>query len=970
MRSKLIVVSMVMIALFLLPIASAEQMILNYDPQFIISLPESFDKDAFIESVDGNYNLSFIPKELSFTNSTGSYKIKPGELNTIPLTWHDENRTGYYYGAFQNQADLIYRYDTVPGLESRLKEIIYVKNQSFFGDLTPDTLVIFKHRIDFEDNLDLYVKDIKDAKKISTKWKNETDKELKGKEIVFQRGSTVFRTFTNPYIIDDKGIVYRGNYSFTKKTTGAADGKGLIVEVEFNSNDLIKATYPLVLDPTIAGGVAYNSTARIMTSVNQTNGSGAPKYIGTVQSLASCGNYLYISDNLDDRISIYNVTNKSAITILGSVATTWNPRTASVSSDCNWVYLSTDYSGGFVVINATDKANPVITDSILLTDAVDGAAGSSYVESKKVVFVTVYDHTGAYADSIVSINVSDPTNIAVLDSASVTGGGHDVRANETVAITAGFFDDNIRTFNVTNVSDIVQLDTFTYPRIDRPLTVHWASGSQYAYVTSSFDGIVIGSLVILNVANFSDIKFEGAINYTFPYTSTFTVDPSTPTRGLLGGADPHNALALVDISDKKNPYFIEATALGGSIAATGIEYIGGYFYIGGGGGIDTYRLDDTPISVTDWDMSNVLRNGNNTFELDLQWSNYSFFTNMEDSTKISYVGVKYFNSSNIPDKNLRCTRSAGVSLLDSGTSLNTIMSAPAGGDDYLKCGVAGDFAFGTTDFTVSVNATTTDAFGAYIATRGAATGFENGWILYYGNVANKAVAGLMKTTGGNTVLSVDSTASVTDGLNHTITMTRCGDNLNIYVDGADKQTVAGAAAYPANSPDGLYVGNFRDPSIYGLIGTIDNVVIYPFCANDTQVLDIHQNKHKLSGNISIKDGRQLDAGLNNKWSFFRVNGTEWSSGSTYMLEINGSADNSTWTGNQTVNTTLGMNSNTSIGSSYQYRYIRPKFTMNASTSKYWSPQVNYLEFTYPTYLPPATTLTRSYIQRGKAVSCS
>lgn len=312
------------------------------------------------------------------------------------------------------------------------------------------------------------------------------------------------------------------------------------------------------------------------------SGSGAPNYLGGVQSLKCVGDYLYVSSLVDSRFTILHIDDDTTLSYVGSLALSEQPRTAAISSDGNWAFLSTQNSGYLRVIDCSNKSAPSLTGSVALANS----AGVAYDEAEEIVYVTAYDN-----DTIYAINVATKSNPTVIGSISGAGspnylnGVHDVWVlpEENTIITESHYDGAVCTFDITDPTNITLKDAYVaYDNLYRASQIWYDELTKYIYVTTLGADTTTntGNFVIIDGSDLSNLQFKGILSP--PAVSNVASFLSFPGEdwGFLASAELTEDIWIVSTHNKAQPRVMYSELNSTWNGATAIAYKGKNVYIG------------------------------------------------------------------------------------------------------------------------------------------------------------------------------------------------------------------------------------------------------------------------------------------------------------------------------------------------------------------------------------------------------
>ncbi|WP_297306928.1 Ig-like domain-containing protein, partial [Neptuniibacter sp.] len=271
-------------------------------------------------------------------------------------------------------------------------------------------------------------------------------------------------------------------------------------------------------------------------------GEGSPNYLNYSSYIDVSGNYAYVSSALDNALSVFdisdvangNITHKAVISGSGSPNYLANARGVNVSG--NYAYVASNVDDALSVFDISDIAN----GNISLDGAITGAGSPNYLNyNYDVTYSDGYVYTAAYLDSSLSVFQYGPPAVTFspLDSATA------VAVDSNITIT---FNEAVR-----NTDDSALTDS----NIDALITLKEtnASGSNIAFDATINAGKTVvtinptsnlSSEQVVYVAIGTTVEDDADNAITASNASFTAADIIDPTVSTLSPADGATAVAV------------------------------------------------------------------------------------------------------------------------------------------------------------------------------------------------------------------------------------------------------------------------------------------------------------------------------------------------------------------------------------------------------------------------------------------
>jgi len=338
---------------------------------------------------------------------------------------------------------------------------------------------------------------------------------------------------------------------------------GSNTEIQYNKTGTIAGDPKLTWDD-------VNKKQTILGDIEQVRGTSTNPYTPVVISTTAVGanprnstvlgSNLYVVDQTDEDVKIYDVTDPAVPGLLGSIGGLEGCRGVDIAGDT--AYVSAQSPNTLSLINIGNKSTPTIKSSLVLP-----AGGSQ--RGVRVRGATVFTTNNGAAQAFSSIDVTNPDNPILLDTLALSAGPRtefDVSGGVAFLSFAGASNN----FQLIDVSDPTNMSLLV--SLDIGVTI-WAAKVQgpYAYVVGEsnpsfqiFD--VSDPAATTNVA-------VGSLNLT--PTSPRALDVSGNFAYVVDASN--NTAQVIDISDPTTPVLIGTVAIGQNPVS--IRTVGRFGYI-------------------------------------------------------------------------------------------------------------------------------------------------------------------------------------------------------------------------------------------------------------------------------------------------------------------------------------------------------------------------------------------------------
>ncbi|MFX1475926.1 MAG: hypothetical protein ACFFCO_10700, partial [Promethearchaeota archaeon] len=421
---------------------------------------------------------------------------------------------------------------------------------------------------DIEDQTDPYFTD-------SETWWNLRGLAVEGDKVYAVGGTTNglwIHNVSNSYDIDTIGYETFAGYALDVVVDGdiayVADGTSGVYAVD--CSDL---TNPTVIDTFDTIGNATDVELQGDTLVVADGSSGVCYFLDVsdptdIRSVYTLGFAYAVHDvSIHDGLLAIGTSSFVYLYSLGDLAglplystySTYDALDVDVQGDIAYVAAGTD---GLVVLDVSDKVNPVLLDVVKHTSSV-------YYTSVDVQGIHCFVTNDATVIGLYCFDVSDPTNVVYLDFQS-RGSGYDVViAGDTAFHANGAHAGSIVMINVSdpwNFGTTLDYDGTIYNCTTVAVQGHYAFAGGTG--VSSSDHGVVG----YNINNLTEIQIADQITYVDVYDIDVSGDIMAVANGDWG-------VNICNISDPWNMVNVDGISYGG-LPFTSVEIFGNYFFAG------------------------------------------------------------------------------------------------------------------------------------------------------------------------------------------------------------------------------------------------------------------------------------------------------------------------------------------------------------------------------------------------------
>jgi len=327
------------------------------------------------------------------------------------------------------------------------------------------------------------------------------------------------------------------------------------------------------------------------------------------RSIFVVGDYLYAGSYSDEGLSVVDVSDPSSPVEVGYVTDTEQGGSATTLDDVRGVYVQGDYAyvtseldDGLSVVDVSDPSSPVEVGAVRDTESPQGGTATTLDGAYGVFVRGIYAYVASYTDDGLSIvDVSDPSSPyeigSINDSAgggsgTVLNGACSVYVVGDYAYVASYTDDSLSIIDVSDPSSPVEVGSVN--------DSSWGGGSASA-LNGAYGVFVQGShayvasmdangLSVIDVSDPSSPVEVGAVTDSEYGGSASTLE--WPIDVFVAGDYAYvssygdEGLSVVDVSDPSSPVevgYVTDTEQGGSAStmdsAWDVFVVGGYAYV-------------------------------------------------------------------------------------------------------------------------------------------------------------------------------------------------------------------------------------------------------------------------------------------------------------------------------------------------------------------------------------------------------
>ena len=253
-----------------------------------------------------------------------------------------------------------------------------------------------------------------------------------------------------------------------------------------------------------------------------------------INSIKIYGEYIYLGCELSG-LQVLRVTELIHPKEIYEFSHNVNARNIILDNDKAYLCSIEDgtYDGGLSIFDISDPFNPQKIGNF----SKPGLEVYDVEVKGEICFVA------AYNDGFMSLNISDPKNINILDS--ISGFVLNYSQNVEVVDDIAFVANGLLGLDIYNISDPLNLQHITnYPGdLSDGVYSDVKVRKECAFIAKGYEG-----LEIINISNIDDIK--SIANYTDSYNNSQALDL---WGNYLLVADRFDGLEILDISDESNP---------------------------------------------------------------------------------------------------------------------------------------------------------------------------------------------------------------------------------------------------------------------------------------------------------------------------------------------------------------------------------------------------------------------------------
>lgn len=345
------------------------------------------------------------------------------------------------------------------------------------------------------------------------------------------------------YVITENGDIMRfdvkGYLSIinTYKETYIDNPRGIFIDGDYayiTSYDLDRLSIYNISDPT---------SLSLVGSVQDTTNLNGAIFVYVV------GDYAFVTSELSDRVTVVDVSDKSAPTVSGSLTHAYLNEAKDVFVNSNGTFGAVtakrvSYTDGyFCIIDFLDKTSPLMVRSFTDNNPTSAPSQRGAIRVKgddDLLFMSAYQYGTIWSFSYEGLDAfkKGVTNAALSGVTDI-----DITGNYVVAVKSNY----LYIFDVSDITNITLVGTLNNSNISTNPTVR-ISGD-YAYTSSAAGDRV----TIINISTKSSPSFVGT------YYSTTYADWATKSKKygdyLYFGACNKDTFTILDISDKTTPAY-------------------------------------------------------------------------------------------------------------------------------------------------------------------------------------------------------------------------------------------------------------------------------------------------------------------------------------------------------------------------------------------------------------------------------
>lgn len=289
--------------------------------------------------------------------------------------------------------------------------------------------------------------------------------------VTWQTGLSVIGTVTDTLLDRVEYVVVSGNYCYL---TSRSNDRHIVVDATTKSApsvagsrtgtslngalSLAKVGNTMFIVANLNGSLTSdNVTTTTPSFIDQEFGAVGVTLIENPEDLAIVGNYAFVicrRASADDSIVAVDISNPASMSAVGGLQSANFNGAANIVAEGNYAYVASDsVADTFSVVDISNPASMSIVGSVTNATAF-GSGSQELIKDGDVVYMS-------RIGGLVTIDVSTPTAPAVLDFISVPLGSEGICKKGTRVYVCGSANDAITTLDVSDPSNLSILDSFT-----------------------------------------------------------------------------------------------------------------------------------------------------------------------------------------------------------------------------------------------------------------------------------------------------------------------------------------------------------------------------------------------------------------------------------------------------------------------------------------------------------------------------
>ncbi|MCD6496069.1 MAG: hypothetical protein J7K54_02245, partial [Candidatus Aenigmarchaeota archaeon] len=365
--------------------------------------------------------------------------------------------------------------------------------------------------------------------------------------------------------------------------------------------------------------VSNSDNITFIGAIRDSTQGGDASALDGARSVFVAGKYAYVVANINDSLSIFDISDPSNITEMGYITDDNQGGSAQGLDGAASVYVSGRYAyvGGnddpaFSVIDISDPSNPEEI-GLIRDDSVGGSA--TVLEGVGDIFVNgryAYVLNSVNNDSMTILDISDPTNpteVGYITDDSVGGDVTAIKAPQNVYVSGRYayitsrLEDSLSVIDISNASNPVQVSYIQDDSLGGDATgLDGARGiyvaGNYVYVGSFYDN----SISVIDISDPEDLVEVGVI---FDDTRNGTANMIDGIFNIFGSgkyiyvsAHDDDAISIIEISAIETPAIETGNLKTESIQVSRNVRIANELYVGSGAVIGRNVLIGGTLSVS------------------------------------------------------------------------------------------------------------------------------------------------------------------------------------------------------------------------------------------------------------------------------------------------------------------------------------------------------------------------------------